>query len=214
MGLFYVNDEQNQDLDLTAGTPTMLKAIYRKRWQQILDQEAAGPVMHKAAGQGEQVADILSKGLEMDIPRDLFRSAKMNYKEKRMIGLMLSMGQTWKQQQCPLCQQPDGVQHRLLSCPSMATQRKLLLPPCLQEQGNMMKTWGCRAKQPGSHRPEQAVYDIYPPEDPFCWDPDLPIYTDGSCWMPADKLLAKASAAAVQVTKQGLLIKSVTCVVA
>ena len=98
----------------------------------------------------------------------------------------------------------------------MQEARKALLPRLTpgmalhpKEHCSLLLERGWRARILPIDKPTEEIYKVYPLDAPFAWRADLPVYTDGSCWMSSDKALCIASAAAVQVDQQGNLLRSV-----
>ena len=64
----------------------------------MLDKEAAAPQLQKWATLhtgSHRVQHIQQQGLELDIPRELFRSSKLGAKEKSMMCLQLAQDKSW-----------------------------------------------------------------------------------------------------------------------
>ena len=213
-------------LNLREGSPAMLRNLFRKRWVDIQAIQALGHRFRNCAHNSEEAQDLIDKGIDtLPLKRAFLSKGKQGLKhlEKRSLLKFLSGSSgNFAGEPCSMCGEADSTQHRLWECshPEVCSFRKHFLSehPILQKwmdtsasEGNttiaMAKGW-FPAPQPHV-RPEGETHVVFPltPNQPFRFLPDLPIFTDGSCFNGTDSTLAVAGVALVQMC-EGNLVRS------
>jgi len=127
---------------------------------------------------------------------------------------------------CPYCGQPDTVFHRVFVCPHFAAERADLCPQRLLREAiaagpsSLLFSRGWiphPSRYITTHPPAtfECCYEVggVPQMQPFTFDPNLPIYGDGSGSDPSQPAVARASLAIAQIDGEGCPLKVLTLAV-
>ena len=207
---FTLKDPNGGEIDLWSGSPTMLKQTYVQAWRAKHEEQISDRLIAKYSnlGGGEQMVS----GLTLLPFRKALRKKNLNPKQALIIkGLALDKLPTGAQQikrgiavhaPCPLCgDESDDYYHRVVECtnPDAVGLRTKIDPGYLKEviKGgrNCVRGQVLTCTRVTGFTRTDVLTNILEQEDwggleetpeHFCFDPDKPLYADGSCYRGSD----------------------------
>jgi hypothetical protein len=227
-----VKTHNGENLDLQAGSPAMLKQSYRTRWAECQTMEALGHRILDNLEEAEDLAEYVRKGIDLTPLRQVLRSKAKNKtlkagEKRQLLSYVAHTGNKIIKGSCTKCGTADSVDHRLYHCqdPKVAATRDEWgegHSPALRQFNEWHKSkdrtkletrlWMPHPK--GFEGPKREVPVIFWDKgnknvEHFEFDPNLPIYSDGSCMQPTELSLARAGASLVQINEKGEILRSV-----
>ena len=118
-----VLDDKGEKLDLQAGSPVMMRALFREAWDKKLEVEALEVLAGRGVLEEEALNRIREKGPDFAAATKFFRSKKTSFQQKQLAALIVAGSKVWEGKPCPFCQQPDGVRHRIFCCQEKKAER-------------------------------------------------------------------------------------------
>jgi hypothetical protein len=226
----HITSHTGEVFNLREGSPAMLRNLYRQRWVRVQGTQALGHRLASLVGHDKEAKTLEETGIDLaPITRCLTSKGKhgLNLKGKRCLLKFLSAtGDKHTSTVCTKCGQPDSTHHRLWDCldPEVTNHRQLYR----DDHKNFSKWLDLLSKDPAQGlsysrgwfpapqphilpNEERHVIGDYGCEDlpaNFKFEPNIPIYADGSGYYGDDASLATAGLALLQ-HKEGVVTKSV-----
>jgi hypothetical protein len=195
------------EIKLNERSPASLQTTYRRQWEEHLPQQWLRSKLQQTPASPERDT-LLAEGVDLQPLTKVLRAAgksALRPVEKRKVlqffaGTLRHHFQHDRPQQCQLCGEPDGFEHRLASCKVtlawLEEHPRVAKAVRADPPGSLAATKGWRPKPQQAPRPDEVAVQVTEVDTLF--DPNRPIYVDGSCFEGTDKHAAATGAAAVQ----------------